>query len=68
MVCRQICRQYKAKGLSASGPKYENGRKRCTHCEIYIDWEGIFCPCCNFHLRRKPRYGKYRQRIIVKRN
>jgi len=52
MVCKGNCSRIK---VSASfGKKYANGLKRCTQCEIYTRWEGIFCPCCSGKLRCTP--------------
>ena len=54
MVCRNLCTDYHAVG------KYANGGKFCKGCDIYVEWEGKFCPCCNVILRRKPLSGKRR--------
>ena len=42
--------------------RYENGQKRCQHCEIFIKWPGLRCPCCHTSLRTRPRPKKYRER------
>jgi hypothetical protein len=36
------------------------GQKRCQVCEIYLDWQGTWCPCCGYRLRIRPRNGKYK--------
>lgn len=54
MVCRGICQKYRATGDIGSG-RYFQGQKRCQMCEIFLKWDGLFCPCCNCQLRSKPR-------------
>jgi len=49
MVCKNLCLQYKA------GNKYKKGVRRCTACQEFIKWDGLWCPCCGMHLRDKPR-------------
>ncbi len=56
MHCREICIKYGAKKLSPKeAGRYESGQKRCTSCEVYINWDGKHCPCCGHFLRTKPR-------------
>jgi len=51
---REICERYRS-----DKKRYENGIKRCTACEAYLDYQGTQCPCCNTQLRPK-RKAKYR--------
>ena len=37
---------------------YENGQKRCNTCEVFLQWDGVRCPCCSRMLRTKSRYAK----------
>jgi len=63
MSCNGVCHRYKALkpfGLS----RYLAGQKRCNHCDVYITWEGLFCPCCNLRLRLAPRSGKYKKKYL----
>jgi len=64
MVCRQICKRYKAKKQSQES-YYELGHKRCSTCEIFISWDGTNCPCCGMGLRTKPRGTQGRHRMII---
>ena len=43
MVCKGICSGHKAIRPS-NGQRYLIGQKRCQVCQIFIAWEGIFCP------------------------
>ncbi|QMU55188.1 MAG: hypothetical protein GKS07_10025 [Nitrosopumilus sp.] len=38
------------------------GRKEMTTCDIYIKWEGLWCPCCGYMLRNRPKGNQYKQR------
>ena len=60
MTCKGICiRQSKAGGI---GPLRKRS-KRCQICEIFIKWDGLWCPCCGYRLRTKPRNLKYKAKL-----
>jgi len=49
MSCKEICVKYKTR------KGYSKGQKRCQICEIFIKWDGVYCPCCSHRLRSHPR-------------
>ena len=49
MTCKGICIRHKAVG------RYINGHKRCQICDLFMQWNGVFCPCCGSRLRIGPR-------------
>jgi hypothetical protein len=57
MTCKGICTHHQASG------RYAYGHKRCQHCNIFIKWEGLRCPCCRYQLRTGPRYIKYKTKL-----
>lgn len=65
MSCKSICVRYKATGRIVGG-RYFNGQKRCQECEIWIRWEGLWCPCCGQRLRTKPRNVKFKASLKMK--
>jgi hypothetical protein len=54
MVCKGICIRHKAQNLPGLS-RYAIGQRRCQICEIFINWNSPFCPCCGYKLRTKPR-------------
>ena len=62
MTCKGTCVRYKASKPRGMG-RYASGQRRCQICEIYIHWEGIWCPCCGYRLRTKPRNVTYKERL-----
>jgi len=62
MTCKGICTRYKAQKPVGTG-RYASGQRRCQICEIYIKWEGLWCPCCGYRLRTKPRNLKYKAKL-----
>jgi len=62
MSCKEICRRYKFVRNKTSRQFYLAGASRCqAHCGgIFLRWDGVWCPCCGFRLRKKPRnkHGK----------
>lgn len=54
MTCKGICPRYKASKQHGIG-RYESGQKRCQVCEMFIYYDGLWCPCCGYRLRGKPR-------------
>jgi hypothetical protein len=69
MSCNRICERYKAKGNPIIPSRYSEGQKRCSVCEISINWNENNCPCCNYKLRTRSFRGfgmrkKHREEII----
>ncbi len=49
----------KYKALKPTGiGRYAAGQKRCNYCMIFLNYDGIACPCCNRQLRCLPRSRK----------
>jgi hypothetical protein len=65
MICKCICIRHKAYKPVGSG-RYAIGQKRCQICEIFIKWDGIFCPCCGCRLRIRPRLFKHKVKLRMK--
>ena len=61
MNCKGICRKYKTQINTLEGGRYEQGQKRCHECELFIEWKGLWCPCCGRLLRTKPRAKKVKK-------
>ena len=62
MTCKGICVRYKAQKPVGTG-RYASGQRRCQICEIFIKWEGLWCPCCGYRLRTKPRNLNYKTKL-----
>jgi hypothetical protein len=62
MVCKGICMRHKAQKPVGMG-RYAAGQRRCQICQMFIKWEGLWCPCCGYRLRTKPRNLKYRVKL-----
>lgn len=60
--CNGICIRYKAHKIGTA-PRYSNGHKRCQTCEIFIKWKGLYCPCCRYRLRTKPRNRVFKAKL-----
>jgi hypothetical protein len=65
MVCKGVCIRHKASGPISYG-RYATGQKRCQICEIFIKWDGIFCPCCGCRLRIGPRLFKDKTKLKIR--
>jgi hypothetical protein len=57
MTCKGICIHHKASG------RYATGHKRCQICDLFIQWDGVFCPCCGSRLRIGPRCFKFKAKL-----
>jgi predicted amidophosphoribosyltransferase len=62
MTCKGICIRHKAHKPIGTG-RYATGQKRCQVCEIFLKWDGLWCPCCGYRLRTKPRNLKYKAKL-----
>ena len=43
MICKGVCIRHKASGPISYG-RYAAGQKRCQMCEIFMKWDGLWCP------------------------
>ena len=64
MACKGVCIRYKAK-KPVIGGRYESGQMRCQVCEMYVTWEGLWCPCCGYRMRGNPRNIKYKAKLRI---
>ena len=62
MVCKGICARHKALKPVGIG-RYSAGQKRCQICEIFLKWDGLWCPCCGYRLRTRPRNLKFKTEL-----
>ena len=65
MTCKGICLRHRAPKPIQSG-RYASGQKRCQGCEIFIEWGCLWCPCCGFRLRTRPRNSTYKERFAIR--
>ena len=45
----------------------EKGYRRCSNCEVYLKYQGIFCPCCSNRMKVSPNNNKSRKKVSEKR-
>ena len=62
MACKGICLRYKATKPTGVG-RYSTGQKRCQICTIFLNWDGLWCPCCGSRLRTKPRNVRFKAEL-----
>jgi hypothetical protein len=65
MVCKGICIRHKAQKPYGASGRYATGQKRCQVCEIFLKWDGMWCPCCGYRVRTRPRGQKFKERLRV---
>jgi hypothetical protein len=63
VYCRGTCEQYRAQKPYEIG-RYAAGQKRCNYCEVFVNWDGLSCPCCNRQLRCLPRSRKGKEKYL----
>ncbi|MBT3762189.1 MAG: hypothetical protein HOF89_06390 [Candidatus Nitrosopelagicus sp.] len=62
--CNGVCKKYKAHKPSYQISRYAAGQKNCTVCEIFLEFDGIFCPCCNKQLRCVPKSKNGKEKFL----
>ena len=65
MICKGICIRHKACKPLGCG-RYAAGQKRCQICEVFIKWDGLWCPCCGCRLRMGPRLFKHNAKLRMR--
>ena len=65
MVCKGICKRYKAIKPSGKITRYGVGQKRCSVCDLFVEWDGNNCPCCGINLRTRPKGTKTREKLLI---
>lgn len=65
MTCKGICIRHKA-AKPAGLSRYAIGQRRCQVCDIFMVWESVFCPCCGYRLRTKPRNMNYNVKMRIR--
>ena len=75
--CKKICHGFRAIKPPRRG-RYSSGQVRCMICDIFISREGcadksgntatpeamgLFCKCCGYRVRTKPRASIYKQKF-----
>ena len=61
-TCKGICDQYKVARSNVCSP-YALGFKQCIYCEVFLEWKGKLCPCCNTNLRGNPRKKAQKEKL-----
>ena len=51
--------EYKVQHWQFGMSRYALGQKRCQVCQVWLDYDGMRCPCCSNKLRCKPRKDKF---------
>jgi hypothetical protein len=65
MACKGICIRHRAPKPFGSG-RYFSGHIRCQVCNIFIIWKELWCPCCEYRLRTKPRNSVSKERFTIR--
>ena len=58
--CRGLCSRFESKQFG-NIPKYANGFKRCSYCDVYMKTSDLRCPCYALKLRTKSRVNPKRR-------
>jgi hypothetical protein len=64
MACKGICVKYKATRPKRNASRYANGQKRCQIYDIFIDYPSLFCPCCGYRMRTRPKSRKWYRKML----
>ena len=53
--CKGYCKDYENSYSRKKNFYHDSANCRCSICDIYLKWEGNYCPCCGYRVRRRPR-------------
>jgi len=54
MACKNLCIHYAGAVDYIKGYR-DPDKVQCRVCEVEYYLEGFVCPCCGYHVRKKPR-------------
>ena len=63
-ICKGVCTRYKAKKPKEG--RYASGQKRSNFCNVFFNWDGLWCPCCGMTVRTRSRNGGSKRKILHK--
>jgi hypothetical protein len=64
MAYKGICIRHKAHKPFGTG-RYATGQKRCQICDLFMQSNGMWCPCCGCRLRIRPRLFKHKAKLRI---
>ena len=68
MICRNIiCNLEEYKPKKTVRGAAEKGYRRCSNCEVFLKYQGVYCPCCSNRMKVTPNNNKARQKVREKR-
>ena len=67
MSCKNICHKYSVPPSHYNGSMFERGYRKCNVCGKYLDWKGLFCPCCNLKTAVTAKANSSRRKKVHKR-
>ena len=62
--CQNVCIKFKYIRPTTYDKWYGPGVKRCSNCNIFILYDGNFCPCCRKQLKYKPHNRRNRNENV----
>ena len=62
MTCKGICIRHKAQKPVGSAVM-QVVKSAVKFVKYFIKWDGLWCPCCGYRLRTKPRNLKYKAKL-----
>lgn len=59
-TCRNICHTYNVQSLQS-----KIKIPKCRRCEVvYLDWDGVWCPCCGERLATHSKHSVNNNRTV----
>ncbi|KKM22918.1 hypothetical protein LCGC14_1620450 [marine sediment metagenome] len=57
-TCKSVCISYSSTRDGSRGTRYADGVAFCRHCNIFMKYDGKYCPCCSRLVRSKRRWKR----------
>ena len=49
-MCNDLCQKYRTTRVGPARQRYFGNVKWCNHCQVRMEWDGRYCPCCGIKL------------------
>lgn len=59
LICKNICLNPEYKHKKVVRNLLKTNYKKCSKCVIFIEYDGVYCPCCGIKLSKRRKKNNF---------